>query len=485
MNRIASNKALNREIASRFISLFELHAEESFCTIAHSGEVFTYGQFWKAIQDLYSRISSVTEAHERIALIYENSFELMCFYFVGLIKGLVLIPIDPLKGIPEILEILLEGNCNKVFVGVEIDLKVYSGKIYQVAALPADPKLELSVFNKVDFSAMFTITFTSGTTGKPKGVMHSFSNYYKASMAFGCQIGLGSTNIFYHNLPMTYMAGILNLIFMPFVMGSKVVIGPRFSVNQTFSYWGPIVSHHVNTFFFIPAIIGMLMKFDRGELGVAYCRRQSITALVGTAPLNHNLQEAFESRYGVRLFESYGLTETLFISTNSPLLKRSYGVGKILAGVELVLGDDKELAVTTDWNFHGYFGHEANGSGYFRTGDLAEVDTDNFLEIIGRKKDIIIRGGINISPRRILNVVDELNLGVDYIIIGLPDDILGEKVVLFYEGSESELDRRAINSLVKRRLGQQYGIDQFHGLVELPRNSNGKIDNCALRKLSL
>jgi long-chain acyl-CoA synthetase len=314
--------------------------------------------------------------------------------------------------------------------------------------------------------------------------MHSFRNLLRSSVAFSSRLGLGKSNVFCHNLPMSYMAGILNLIILPFASGGRVVVGRRFSVSNLAGFWNAPARYSVNTFCFIPTELALLLKLDRGSEGVEYARRTKIIGFVATAPLKPQLKQAFEERYGISLYESYGLSETLFVAANYPGRDRAGSVGLPLDGVSFEIGADGEVLIRTPWMFLGYSNAASPvQENCFPSGDLGEIEVDGGLRITGRKKDLIIRGGINISPRRIEELLDSSGAIEECAVVGVDDEILGEKVVCFFVPKGGDPDRvKRLSREVAAGLGKDYRIDKFVELRALPRNVNGKLDRQALRR---
>ncbi len=492
------SKVDNEYIGDYIAHIFSTRWKELCVVDGISGQQLSYESLFSLILKGRDHLKLITKDKEKkVALILDNSIELLVLYFSALIEGVVVIPIDPLKGDREINEILEEGNCKIALIsqsrlkepieGVSYhhyeDLKEILGKV---------EKAELShldIFHSLDYQSLFSISFTSGTTGTPKGVMHSYANLFQTALAFKASFKFSSKNTFYHNLPMTYMAGMLNLIFLPFLSESKIVIGQRYSVAAILNFWELPIKYQVNTFFFIPTIVTMLLKFDRGDQGAKYTRENEITACIGTAPLNPQIQQEFESKYQTKLYESYGLSETLFTSTNAPEFGKVKGVGKPLLGIELDF-KDKEILIKAPWNFMGYYNLEADKffiEDKFISGDLGELDADNFLRITGRKKDIIIRGGINISPRRIEDLLSTENIFEECVVLGIEDLTLGEKTVCVFTAA-AELPKgikKQVNKIIANALGKSYVIDELKQVPELSKNINGKIDKLRIKKLYL
>ncbi len=352
----------------------------------------------------------------------------------------------------------------------------------------SDDVSELENITKLNFDNLFIITFTSGSTGKPKGVMHSFNNFILSSISFRDRFSFNRDNVFYHNLPMSYIGGILNLIVLPFISESKIVVGERFNVSNITKFWQTPIKYSANTFWFIPTIISLLLKLDRGNDGIDYTEKNTIVGLVGTAPLNEQAKFDFQEKYGISLFESYGLSETFFIATNFPNNDRAGSPGKLLDGVSLTFSPDEEILLDVPWMFFGYVG--LDNKKYFQdkkylSGDLGKID-DEFLYIIGRKKDLIIKGGTNLSPKKLEDFLNKLDIFEECVIIGTEDSVLGEKIVCVFVSNEKNMNNeltKETNRKIIDRLGLDYQIDEFFKIEEIPRNINGKIDRPKIREI--
>lgn len=495
------NKTIDN-IAEKIIGIFKLNQKNTFVFDSYANKEITYADFFSFVINGQSLLQSVTQKPKaKIALILNNSLELMVLYYAALINKNIIIPIDPEKGLVEITEILEESKCNVVIchdyqivskLSIEKSVLLDDNIRNEILAINHQHINKLDVFRDLNYEDIYSITFTSGSTGKPKGVMHSFKNFYLTSIAFSSKFNFNSKSVFYHNLPMTYMAGILNLIFLPFLSGSKIIIGERFSISSIMNFWELPAKYNANAFFFIPAIISMLLKLDRGTKGIEYLMKNKITACVATAPLNKKNQGKFEGKYNVKLFESYGLSETLFVSTNSPSHdKTNFGVGKLLEGVKVEFQPDGELLIDVPWQFLGYYNFETNDCFFnskFISGDIAELVNTEYLQITGRKKDIIIRGGINISPKKIEHIVNEFDIFEEFYILGVEDNTLGEKIVCCFVDETQKFNqdiKKEINKKIVDALGMNYQIDSYFKISSIPKNINGKVDKFELlRKIT-
>ena len=454
-------------ISNRLKYLFIKRRDEDFIIDSIDNKKYSYGEFLQLILNFSNFLNENGIKKDcSICYIAQNSPLTLALEIAVLILNAKIALIDPLKGKEEIENIISRTK-------PMLTLKLEDLKNIQIKHFDTDG----TFFDSIDFKKPYLITFTSGSTAEAKGVINSFENLYLSAKSFGEEFNLNEDNIFYHNFPMAYMAGVLNTFIKPLIFGCKIIVAPRLSFMTAIGFWGEIQKYNVDCFWINPTFVATLLKLDRNEENSKYTKSHKITIFCGTAALDKNLKQQFEQKYQTNLYESYGLSETLFISTNVPNSNLPGSVGKILKSVEIKLSDRNEIQIRTPWMFLGYLGKEpVLKSDYFHTGDLGEIRSNN-LYITGRLSDIIIKGGVNISPKRIGDFLGKyVN---EFAIIGLKDNLLGEKIACFYS---DEIDEKSINLMIIKNLGKDYSIDEFYKLKELPKNINGKIDKLKLKK---
>lgn len=454
-------------ILNKLKYLFIERKNDEFITdTTDNNKVYTYGKFLNTVLN-FSKFLRDNNINKDSSICYtaENSALTLALEIAVLTLNAKIALIDPLKGEEEVENIISR-------VKPKLVLKLDDLKKISIKELNADIK----IFDDIDYARPYLITFTSGSTAEAKGVINSFENLYLSAVDFGNEFNLNENNIFYHNFPMAYMAGVLNTFIKPLIFGCKIIVAPRLSFITAMGFWGEIQKYNVDCFWINPTYVATLMKLDRDAKNAEYTKTHNITIFCGTAALDGTLKQKFEDRYGLKLYESYGLSETLFISTNLPSSNLKGSVGKVLKSIEINLSKENEIQIKTPWMFLGYLGKEpVSKKDYFKTGDLGEIK-DGSLYITGRLSDIIIKGGVNISPKRISEIVGAwVN---EFAILGLKDEFLGEKIACFYSG---ELDEKNVNSLIIKNLGKDFSIDEFHKLEELPKNINGKTDKLKLK----
>jgi acyl-CoA synthetase (AMP-forming)/AMP-acid ligase II len=245
-----------------------------------------------------------------------------------------------------------------------------------------------------------------------------------------------------------------------------------------------------------------LLRMDRGRTGEEFCRASVRHAFVGFAPLPLKVKNEFEARYGVRLVENYGLSETLFVTARSVAGPEGQGyVGEPLPGVRLrtvdengetlAPGMDGEVQILTPDLMAGYLDSEGrlvefDASAWFSTGDVGNLDRNGSLSITGRKKDIIIRGGVNISPAAIEESLIRIPGIADVAVVSIPHALYGEDIVAVLKldaGVELESVLGELVSHARVNLAQHQQPARYIAIDEFPRTANGKVQKARIREL--
>jgi len=467
-------------------NLFLKKWNDIFIYDSMNNSTITYGDLFTKIIFYKKTFENLgLKPNDKICLILPNGSDFLFLLFASFFHELIVIPIDPTRGKIEINEIVEQTN--PVLIIHDDSLVLTTKNLKNIGDLKnlKDVKIskdDTNIFDHLDFDKICLITFTSGSTGIPKGIMHSLNNLISSALSFNTFFKFNFSSIFLHNLPMSYMAGILNLIILPLVSESKIVLTVKFDISQLANFWYLPIKFSVNTFWFTPTIIELLNEFDRGDQGIEFGKNYKITGCVGTAPLKKSSKEKFEEKYQISLFESYGLSETLFVSTNSHLNDKSGTVGKNLDEVKISFSQDNEILVNVPWIMKGIFPKKEKYELY-PTGDIGFIDNE-YLVISDRKKNLIVKGGLNISPKRIEDYIQNTQIFNNYIIIGKEDKFLSEKIVCFYTDKKIESEKiKNLNQKIIEDLGREHAIDEFFQINEIPKNFNGKIDRIKLLKM--
>jgi len=352
-------------------------------------------------------------------------------------------------------------------------------------------------FNNVTENNIMALVYTSGTTAEPKAIFHSISDFVNNAKTFGKILGIDENSRFYNNLAITYLGGFYNLLFLPYVCGSSIVLTQTFNPNSLLDFWRPIIKHKVNTLWLIPSMMSLLMEMDRGKVGEEYCKKNISYNICGTAPLPIQLRIDFEKRYGIKVYENYGMAETLFISTNNPEEKVVDGsVGKLLPDVSVKIVDDEdkelsfnsegEILVKTPYLMKDSNFNSSNDSKtiWTKTGDIGILSENGDLSITGRKKDLIIKGGVNISPVSIENLIHSHQDVNECAVVGIPHKFQGEEIIAVVRitpSSDFDLVKNQLVKLCDKNLSKIKIPNGFLQLPEFPHNSYGKIQKRKIR----
>ena len=371
----------------------------------------------------------------------------------------------------------------------------------EIALGQADNADAVRLLDEVEDDQLFSIHFTSGTTSLPKGVPHRVAGLLANAEAFDRSFGVDATARFLHVMPMAYMAGFLNALLCPFVVGGSVVIAPQFTAHSALRFWDSIATYEPNTFWVSPTMLATLLRVDRGSAGVKFCESRSLKIFSATAPLPLKVRKEFFSKYGADVIESYGLSELLLMTANlGPVGSKDGAVGipipeteieiRSNSGAKVDLGEDGEIFARTPHSSLGYLNYETAEvepftEHWFDTGDVGHFDDDGYIFITGRKKDLIIRGGFNISPRQVEEVLLRHPAVEDVAVVGTPHEFYGEQVVaavIVKPGFNLDAVERDLASICRDNLAEYAVPDRLVGFAAFPTSTTGKVQKNKLRE---
>ncbi len=324
------------------------------------------------------------------------------------------------------------------------------------------------------------VLYTSGTTGRPKGAELTHANLLANARVPEQLVGLGPDTVALVALPLFHAFGMTVMHNAVLAVGGTVVLQPRFSPGGA----ADLVERHGVTFFGgVPTMFVALLHHEAADLStLRWC-------VSGGAPMPAAVMSAFESRFGVTLLEGYGLSETSpVVSFTVPDRPRTPGsIGYPVPGVEMALAEDGEILVRGHNVMKGYWRNPdataaAIVDGWFHTGDIGAVDQHGAYRIVDRKKDLIIRGGYNVYPREIEEVLHCHPAVAQAAVVGVPDPRYGEEVkavVVLKPGTEAtEAD---IIDEARKHLASYQKPRSVDFVPQLPKAPTGKILKRELR----
>ncbi|WP_205699420.1 class I adenylate-forming enzyme family protein [Conexibacter sp. SYSU D00693] len=340
------------------------------------------------------------------------------------------------------------------------------------------------------------LLYTSGTTGKPKGAMLTHGNVYANAAQAGELLPLTAGDRLGMILPLFHANAQIATFAVPLMTGCEVVMWERFAAS---TFWETVDELRPVSFSAVPTILSALLH-AAGEDETP--RETSLRYVIcGAAPLSLELLEAFQNRFGLRIMEGYGLTESTCVSSLTPYYgKQKVGsIGLPVRGQEMEIrrpdgtraerGERGEIMLRGPNIMAGYLHNEEatrqtiEPDGWMHTGDVGIQDEDGYFFIVDRTKDMIIRGGENIYPREIEEVLYEHPGVLECAVIGIPDPHRGEEVMAVVTPKpDVEVDADEVKAFLAERL-TKFKVPKFvelHG--ELPKTPTGKISKGPLRE---
>jgi malonyl-CoA/methylmalonyl-CoA synthetase len=274
-------------------------------------------------------------------------------------------------------------------------------------------------------------------------------------------------------LPLFHSHGLCVGLHGTLLAGASAVLLPRFSVDAVLD---AATEHSASLFFGVPTMYQRLARSDRVD-ELARLR----LCVSGSAPLPAELHRAFSDRTRQQVLERYGMTETLMnVSNPYDGERRAGSVGLPLPGVELRLADEGEIQVRGPNVFGGYWERpeataESFVDGWFCTGDLGSFDPDGYLRILGRSKEMIISGGLNVYPREVEDVLLSHPDVAEVAVVGTPSDEWGELVTAFVVSSAAHPAADPLLAFAADRLAPFKRPRRVEFVDARPRNAVGKV----------
>jgi long-chain acyl-CoA synthetase len=362
-------------------------------------------------------------------------------------------------------------------------IEVAPGFEQQVGAAPAKPETA-----DVADDDTAVILYTSGTTGKPKGAELTHANLYvNARTKLETLIQLSEEDVILGALPLFHSFGQTAAMNAGLMAGACLSLLPRFDPVKALQI---MERDRVSVFLGVPTMYTAMLAVPEAERPDTSSLRVCIS---GGASLPVEVLRAFEGQFGVKILEGYGLSETSPVASfNHPDRERKPGsIGTPIREVEMKVFDEDdrevpqgevgEIVIKGPNVMKGYWQRseataEAMRGGWFHTGDLAKVDEDGYFFIVDRKKDLIIRGGYNVYPREVEEVLYEHPAVAEAAVVAVPHAELGEEVgaaVALKDGAEATPEE--LQAFVKERVAA-YKYPRHVWLVpELPKGPTGKI----------
>ena len=457
------------------------------------------------------RIAALLQAHgvapgSTVSVVMPNGLNTLRVLLGVMWSGRCVNPVNLLAQPEQMRYVLAHSDCALVVVAPDWEERVrglLQGLDRSVAVLVADPDA-LALPGELDAEVMADppepapdtlalLMYTSGTTGQPKGVMLTQANLAANAQAIVAEHALTEADRVLAVMPLYHINAFAVTMLAPLASGGSLVMPARFSVAR---FWEWASGHRCSWLNLVPTMVSYLLEADappRDPLAaIRFCRSAS-----AALPPEH--LQGFEQKFGIGVIETMGLTETVAPCFSNPLDPAQRKLGSVgrASGCEARVidaalapvadGVTGEVAVRGANVMRGYYKNpdataaSFTADGWLRTGDLGHRDADGFFFITGRIKELIIKGGENIAPREIDEVLMRHPAVLEAAAVGMPDRHYGQEIlacVVLREGQHC--DEAALRAFCEPLLGRYKTPRQIRFVTELPRGPSGKVQRLKL-----
>jgi long-chain acyl-CoA synthetase len=480
---------------------------ESATFVRDSEIAWSYRDFAQRVGEVAAGLQAVgVEPGDVVAIILPNCPEYLEAWWGVLWAGGVFNPVNPAFTGREAAQILADSGASVVMCRAEVAAALERHReeltalrhVITVASRPDDPLGALRLDGAlpepvaVEPDALAHLVYTSGTTGRPKGAMLSHANYMADIRMFAELLPLARGDVMGMVLPLFHVNAQLVTTMLPMLIGAQAAMWDRVSASE---FWTKVGEFEPVTFSAVPTMLAALLNAPGADEAETNTLR---FVICGAAPLSPSLFRRFEEKFGVAILEGYGLTEGACTSTLNPFWgpRKIGSIGRAIRGQDVAVldaahnevapGERGEVCLRGPNIMMGYLGNpeataEALRAGWLHTGDVGYVDEDGYYYLVDRKKDMIIRGGENVYPREVEDVLLEHSGVRAAAVVGRLDEVRGEEVhaVVVLAGG---VDLAGVEEHCRERLAPFKVPSSWDVVEELPKTATGKIDKKVLRE---
>ncbi|HEX3252905.1 MAG TPA: long-chain-fatty-acid--CoA ligase [Pyrinomonadaceae bacterium] len=470
---------------------------------------FTYKEFEAAV----TRSANMLAGHgvqkgDVVSLLMPNSVEYVIAYFACWQLGALAGPINSLLKSQEIAYVISNSEAKALLVNSEFlpmletvreDLPTLRAIIRfdNVAEATREHASTTERATEIDLDHEAIIIYTSGTTGKPKGCLLTHGNVIANARQITTWLGFTEKDRLLTMMPLFHMNAVSVTTMSALYAGGSTVVSPRFSASR---FWQIISDYEITSFGSVATMLSMLLTTYPDGVPAGLKTDQLRFAMCGSAPVPAEVLRRFEETFNCLVVEGYGLSESTCRSTfNPPDQRRRPGSCGLPIGNEMRVVDEEdrdvpegklgEIVLRGENILKGYYKNDAANTaafrnGWFHTGDIGYRDKDGFYFIVDRKSDMIIRGGENIYPREIDEVLYQHPQIAAAAVVGVPDALYGEEVaavVVLKPGAKTS--EQEVIDYCKERLADFKCPKTVHFLEDIPKGPTGKLLKRELAKM--
>ena len=454
---------------------------------------FTYREFVTAVGRLAGMLGARgIRKGDVVSLLLPNSAEYIIGYFACWQLGALAGPVNGHLKAQEIEYVVSNSEAKLMLVNSEFLSKVESIDVPRVVF---DDEREASHgFNgsentDVGLEDEAIIIYTSGTTGKPKGCLLTHGNVIANARQITQWLGFTEDDRLLTIMPLFHMNAVSVTTMSALYAGGSTVVSQKFSASR---FWNIISDYQITSFGSVATMLSMLLGTYPEGVPAGLKTDQLRFAMCGSAPVPAEVLRGFEKTFNCLVVEGYGLSESTCRSTfNPPDERRRPGSCGLPIGNEMRVVDENdrdvpdgelgEIVLRGENILKGYFKNEAATAtafrnGWFHTGDIGYRDADGFYYIVDRKSDMIIRGGENIYPREIDEVLYQHPQIAAAAVIGIPDDLYGEDVAaVVVPKPEAKISEAEVIEFCKARLADYKCPKTVRFVEDIPKGPTGKL----------
>ncbi|HBB86742.1 MAG TPA: long-chain fatty acid--CoA ligase [Blastocatellia bacterium] len=478
--------------------------EKIFLISENDGRRFSYEQFEQAV----GRVCRLLQSHDVgkgdvVGLLLPNGAEYIIAYYACWNLGALAGPINSLLKEDEISFVLNNSAAKAILIHSEFlprldNIRNDLPQLKSVILFDDEAQATQDFANSTSLDSSLPeikpddeaiIIYTSGTTGKPKGCLLTHGNLIANARQISEWLQFTKDDRLLSIMPLFHMNAVSVTTMSALYAGGSTVVSPRFSASR---FWQIISDYEITSFGSVATMLSMLLSTYPDGVPAGLKTDQLRFAMCGSAPVPAEVMQRFEETFNCLVIEGYGLSESTCRSTfNPPDARRRAGSCGIPIGNEMRVVDEEdnemldgelgEIVMRGENILKGYYRNEvataaAFRNGWFHTGDIGYRDQDGFFYIVDRKSDMIIRGGENIYPREIDEVLYQHPAVAAAATIGVPDPLYGEDVAAFVVFKEGKLaSEEELIAYCRERLADYKSPKTIRIVESIPKGPTGKL----------
>jgi long-chain acyl-CoA synthetase len=481
--------------------------DKTFLLSESDSRRFTYAQF----NDAVNRVAHILRGlgitkGDVVSLLLPNGAEYIIAYFACWKLGAIAGPVNSLLKAQEMSFVLRNSEAKTLFVGSQYlsvveEIRGELPKLQSVVTFDDQVEATRTLINanatgvsdgkdrEINIDDEAVIIYTSGTTGRPKGCLLTHGNLIANARQISEWLCFTQTDRLLTIMPLFHMNAVSVTTMSALYAGGSTVVSPKFSASR---FWQIISDYQITSFGSVATMLSMLLSSYPDGVPDGLKTDQLRFAMCGSAPVPAEVLKRFEETFNCLVVEGYGLSESTCRSTfNPPDQRRRPGSCGLPIGNEMRVVDEEdrevddgtlgEIVLRGENILKGYYKNPdataaAFRNGWFHTGDIGYRDKDGFYYIVDRKSDMIIRGGENIYPREIDEVLYQHPSIAAAAVIGVPDDLYGEEVAAFIVLKENaKVSEEEVIEFCQQKLANYKCPKTIRIVREIPKGPTGKL----------